>query len=173
MYFYFDLISIVELSKPLEFAVNVAIPFSPLFCNTTRHFPLNALRLLSLKRSIDVWQPLSTPAMKALPLTSKLIRFSERGHKLLSLSSTSTVTKLKSFPSDVMIFLSGVSLILCGVPAVCISFSAIILLFFLATTLTVPGMNLTLHTTCRLSSSLLRIPCDLPFMKSSTSSALL
>jgi hypothetical protein len=43
------------------------------------------------------------------------------GHKFPSLSTTSTVTNDKSFPSAVIIFLSAVSLILVAFPAVFIT----------------------------------------------------
>lgn len=70
---------------------------------------------MSLKRSRDMGLPLSTPAMNPFPSTWNCTRLSALGHRLPSLSSISTVTKLRSVPLLFIVLQCGVKGRICGI----------------------------------------------------------
>ena len=79
--------------SPMLLARTLPFPFT-----TAMQRPKNALRRGAVKRSIDVWQPLSVATISAPSPAVNSIVFSAHGHSAPSASTTSAVMNVRSRP---------------------------------------------------------------------------
>src|SRR5215510_1054797 len=153
-------------------AVNVIAPGVRPARTITSALPLNSLTRSALSDSWLNSSPLSTPSIRASPVTVKRTWWSAVGTATPALSSTLTVTNDRSEPSACRRGRSGSSATRAGAPAVFTSAVAHTRPAFLATARTVPGAYGTRHIRWETGSALRRTPSDAPFRNSSTSSPL-